>query len=73
MFLLGGGIRGGKVYGSWQGLSESNLYEGRDLPVTTDFREAIASVIMEHLQVSTNDIQAIFPDYQFLGNLSFLS
>jgi uncharacterized protein (DUF1501 family) len=72
MWLLGGAIDGGKVYGNWQGLSESNLYQKRDLPVTTDFREAIASVLMQHLEVAAADLQVILPDYQPLGNLNLL-
>ena len=43
MWLLGGAVRGGQIYGKWEGLSDSILYEGRDLPVTTDFREVFSS------------------------------
>ena len=39
MFVMGGPVKGGKVYGPWPGLEQSQLYEGRDLAVTTDFRE----------------------------------
>ena len=38
MFAMGGGVKGGKVYGRWPGLAPEQLYEGRDLAVTTDFR-----------------------------------
>ncbi len=41
MFVMGGGVRGGKVYGEWPGLQEEQLYEGRDLALTTDFRDVL--------------------------------
>ncbi len=71
-WLLGGGIRGGKVYGEWTGLAESQLEQGRDLPVTMDFREAIALVLTQHLQISTADLRQILPGYQPSGNLNLL-
>jgi len=39
MFVLGGPVKGGRVYGQWPGLGANQLYEGRDLAVTTDFRQ----------------------------------
>src|SRR5262249_51544913 len=44
MLLLGGGVKGGKVYGKWPGLDSSHLYENRDLAVTTDFRDVFAEL-----------------------------
>jgi uncharacterized protein (DUF1501 family) len=41
MFVMGGPVRGGKVYGQWPGLDFSQLYEGRDLALTTDFRRVL--------------------------------
>ncbi|MDJ0634539.1 MAG: DUF1501 domain-containing protein, partial [Xenococcaceae cyanobacterium MO_188.B29] len=72
LWLLGGGVRGGQIYGNWQGLSESVLYQERDLPVTTDFREAIATVLQQHMQVSDADLGQIFPGYKLAGNLNLL-
>ena len=72
MWLLGGGIRGGQIYGKWEGLGDSVLYEGRDLPVTTDFREAIASILIDHISISHNKLENIFPDYQFQNKLSLI-
>jgi uncharacterized protein (DUF1501 family) len=63
MWLMGGGIKGGKVYGEWPGLAEAQLYEGRDLAVTTDFRDVIASVLNRHLQLDTTKIKQILPNY----------
>ncbi len=64
MLLLGSGIAGGKVYGNWRGLASSQLYEGRDLPVTTDFRSVLATVLGEHMKISKSGMQEVFPNYQ---------
>ncbi len=61
MFALGGSVKGGKVYGDWPGLKEHQLYEGRDLALTTDFRDVFAEVAMRHLGVQ--DPAGIFPGY----------
>lgn len=63
MWLLGGAIKGGKVYGEWPGLSQTQLYEGRDLAITTDFRDVITSVLSRHLQLNAADINQIFTHY----------
>lgn len=60
MMLLGGGVRGGRVYGSWPGLGKSQLYQQRDLAVTTDFRDAFAEVARAQLGV---DSSGLFPGY----------
>jgi uncharacterized protein (DUF1501 family) len=52
MFALGGGVNGGQVFlrdGTWPGLSEQDLYEGRDLQVTTDFRDVFGEVMLRFL------------------------
>ncbi len=49
MFVLGGRVRGGKVYGRWPGLAPERLFEGRDLALTTDFRDLFAEVAVRHL------------------------
>ncbi len=63
IWLLGGGLQGGKIYGEWSGLDPSQLYQGRDVPVTTDFRDAIASILTGHLQLLPSQLAQIFPDY----------
>ncbi|MBK8207057.1 MAG: DUF1501 domain-containing protein [Planctomycetes bacterium] len=50
MFLLGGGVQGGKVHGEWKGLEDGALYQKRDLPVHTDFRDVFAQVLQSHMQ-----------------------
>ncbi len=50
---MGGNVRGGKVYGQWPGLSGNELYEGRDLAVTTDFREIVSAVLESQFGLSS--------------------
>jgi uncharacterized protein (DUF1501 family) len=61
MLLVGGGVKGGKVYGRWPGLDSSHLYENRDLAVTTDFRDVFAEVLSKRLGIV--DMTAVFPGY----------
>lgn len=61
MFVLGGGVRGGKVYGDWPGLAPEQLYEGRDLAVTTDFRDVLGEIVATHL--GARDVNVVFPGY----------
>lgn len=61
MWLLGGPVAGGKVYGDWQGLGEAQLYEGRDVPVTTDFRSVLAQVLERHVRLSDRQLSTVFP------------
>jgi uncharacterized protein (DUF1501 family) len=73
MFVVGNGVRGGKVYGQWPGLKSDQLYEGRDLALTTDFRDVFGEIAARHLG-STN-LQTVFPGYslnksKFKGFLS---
>src|SRR5438132_1925096 len=61
MMAIGGGVRGGKVYGRWPGISVEHRYERRDLAVTTDFRDVFGEIVVRHLGVS--DPRPIFPGY----------
>lgn len=65
MFVVGGNIKGGKVYGRWPGLEREQLYEGRDLAVTTDFREVLADLVSGHLGQS--NVERVFPGFQRSG------
>ena len=73
MWLLGGGIKGGNVYGNWLGLSPSALHKNRDLPVTTDFRDIFAPVITQHLSIPSDRLKQVFPNYQPLNQIDFLA
>jgi uncharacterized protein (DUF1501 family) len=61
MMVIGGGVRGGRVYGMWPGLAIDRRYDGRDLAVTTDFRDVFGEIVVRHLGLS--DASAIFPGY----------
>jgi len=61
MLILGGGVKGGKVYGKWPGLSSQQLYENRDLAITTDFRDVFAELLTKQLAVPS--LKSVFPGY----------
>lgn len=61
MLVLGNSVSGGKVYGDWKGLKDDQLNEGRDLAVTTDFRDVFAEIASKHLNV--RDLRPLFPKY----------
>ena len=70
MFVLGGAVKGGRVYSRWPGMSEVQLYQGRDLAVTTDYRSVLGEILTKH--VGSRDLKGVFPGYandpkQFLG------
>ena len=62
MFAMGGGVKGGKVYGEWPGLEREQLYEQRDLNLTTDFRDVLGEIVVRHL--GNRKITAVFPGYE---------
>src|SRR6476620_11648757 len=62
MFAVGNSVKGGKVYGDWKGLKTDQLNEGRDLAVTTDFRDVFAEVANKHL--GSRDLATLFPKHQ---------
>lgn len=61
MFVLGGPVKGGKVYGRWPGLDQAQLYEGRDLAVTTDFRQVIGEAVGRHM--GNKNLAQVFPGF----------
>jgi len=72
MFVMGGPVRGGKVYGQWPGLAPEQLYEGRDLALTTDFRRVLGEGVYRHL--GNKQLATVFPGFEssprnFLGLL----
>lgn len=64
-FVLGGSVAGGKVHGAWPGLTADKLYEGRDLSVTTDFRDVVSEILTKH--VGVRDLAAVFPRFKATG------
>jgi uncharacterized protein (DUF1501 family) len=61
MLVLGGPVRGGKIYGRWPGLDARDLYEGRDLALTTDFRTVLGEAVANHL--GNRDLRSVFPGF----------
>ncbi|MDQ3813413.1 MAG: DUF1501 domain-containing protein, partial [Armatimonadota bacterium] len=61
---LGGNVNGGKVLGQWPGLAPEQLYENRDLAVTTDFRDVFGEIAQKHLHLGVRELAAVFPAYQ---------
>ena len=61
MLVAGGNINGGKVYGSFPGITSEDLYLNNDLAVTTDFRRPLSDIVKNHL--GNSDIPSVFPGY----------
>jgi uncharacterized protein (DUF1501 family) len=69
MRVMGGGVRGGKVYGEWSGLEPEQLYERRDLAVTTDFRDVLGELVRSHLG---QQVDGVFPGHRPKTSLGLL-
>ena len=63
MLLLGGPVRGGAVHGRWPGLREDQRWEGRDLAVTTDFRDVFGEILVRHLALAPAALARVFPGH----------
>src|SRR5690349_925650 len=69
MFVMGGPVKGRRVYGRWPGLAPEQLYEGRDLALTTDFRTVLSELVYTHL--GNRNLNSVFPGFTANPN-SFL-
>jgi uncharacterized protein (DUF1501 family) len=70
MMVIGGSVQGGKIYGEWPGLEREQLFEGRDLAVTTDFRTVLSELVRGHL--GRNDLSLVFPGFRPAASLGLL-
>ena len=61
MWVMGGPVKGGKIYGDWPGLDKDQLYEGRDLAVTTDFRSIIQTLLTGHMGLTQTQAALVLP------------
>lgn len=61
MLALGGGVQGGRIYGSWPGLEPEQLHDGRDLKMTTDFRTVLSELVVR--QMGNRDVATVFPGF----------
>lgn len=71
MFVLGGPVRGGRIYGRWPTLEQEALYEGRDLAVTTDFRTVLSELVAKHL--GNRKLDSVFPGFAQTAPLNVLA
>ena len=70
MMVIGGSVRGGKVYGTWPGLERDRRHDGRDLAITTDFRAVFSEVVRGHLGLT--DTSSVFPGFAAATRLGLL-
>jgi uncharacterized protein (DUF1501 family) len=63
MMVIGGNVKGGQIHGTWPGLREEQRHEGRDLTITTDFRDVFGEVVMRHLSAREDIAARVFPGY----------
>lgn len=70
MTVLGGPVYGGKIYGTWPGLEREQLFESRDLAVTTDFRTVLSELVRGHL--GRSDLSSVFPGFNPGSSLDLL-
>ena len=63
MFVIGGAVKGGEVYGRWPGLAVNDRFDGRDLAVTTDFRDVFSEILVRHLGADRQTASKVFPGY----------
>jgi uncharacterized protein (DUF1501 family) len=61
LFVAGGPVKGGKIYGEWPGLAPEQLFERRDLAITTDFRDVFAEILVKHM--GAKDVSKVFPNF----------
>jgi uncharacterized protein (DUF1501 family) len=71
MLVLGGSVKGGRVYGRWPGLQREQLYEGRDLDVTTDFRTVLSELVT--LELGNRQLATVFPGFKETRFSGFLN
>jgi uncharacterized protein (DUF1501 family) len=62
IWIAGGKVNGGRIYGEWPGLTQDRLYQHRDLAITTDFRIALAEILRRHMQVGERQLAVVFPN-----------
>jgi uncharacterized protein (DUF1501 family) len=63
MMVIGGPVKGRQVYGRWPGLQQDQRFEGRDLAVTTDFRDVFSEIVVSHLGLTRDALTRVFPGH----------
>ncbi len=72
MMILGGPVKGGTVYGRWPGLKPDQRFEGRDLAITTDFRDVFSEIVTSHLALSKDHIAKVLPGFTSKSSLGMI-
>jgi uncharacterized protein (DUF1501 family) len=72
MWVLGGAVRGRRIYGDWKGLGVDALEEGRDVPVTTDFRDVLAALLTQHWRLTDEQLATVLPNYTVQQSLPLI-
>jgi len=67
MWLLGGSLPGGRVYGKYTSMANADLHEGRDLPTSTDFRSVLGSIISQNFELNQKQMDSVFPSFNNNG------
>ena len=73
MMIMGGPVKGGRVYGKWPGLKTDQRFEGRDLAITTDFRDVFNEIVTSHLGLSKDGIARVLPGYAPAQSLGIIT
>ncbi|MEM7035606.1 MAG: DUF1501 domain-containing protein [Bacteroidota bacterium] len=71
MMVLGGKVKGGRMYGDWPGLAPENLDKGVDLAITTDYRSVIGEILMRRMGLEQLD--SVFPGFDRYAAKGFLA
>jgi len=72
-FVLGGAVRGGRVFADWPGLAKKDRYEGRDLRITTDMRAIVRPILADHLRVPAAALDnSVLPGSRHIAGLDLL-
>jgi uncharacterized protein (DUF1501 family) len=70
MLVLGGNVNGGKIYGTWPGLANEQLYDRADLAVTTDYRQVVGEILGQ--RAGNRELQKVFPGFQLGKSLGIV-
>ncbi len=62
MWVMGGPVRGGKIYGAWPGLAEDRLYQRRDVAITTDYRQVVGATLHAHFRLDNAALARVLPN-----------
>ncbi len=70
MLVLGGRVQGGRLFGSFGGLGDGQLFQNEDVATTTDSRRVLSEIVQDHL--GNDDLASVFPDYAYPGPLGLM-